>query len=63
MRLIQVIMRDVEPELEVSLPGVFSLHLYQYLLSSGLTVIWALKKMTPELESRHDSVGFKYPQN
>ena len=35
-RLTQIMVRDLEPELGVSLLGVFNSHLCQYLLSSGL---------------------------
>lgn len=41
MRRIHIMVRNLEPELEVSLVGIFNLHLYGYLLSSGL---FALKK-------------------
>lgn len=51
--------RDLEAELEVSLPGIFSLHLCQCLLSSGFFGIWILKNRIPEV----DSVGFRYSQN
>lgn len=63
MGLTHVMVRGLEPEPEVSLPGTLSLHLYQCLLSPGFLVIGILKNRTPEVESRSDSAGFGYSQN
>lgn len=60
-RLTQFIFRDFEPELEVRLPGIFHLHLYQELPSSELLAMWALINMITEQESRNDTVGFTVP--
>lgn len=59
MRLTQIMVRNLEPELEASLLGIFNLHLYQYLLSSGL---FALRNVIHGLESRSDRVESRFPQ-